>query len=54
MAAAAGEAAGEAEKILKCVLCGKPMGNKEEKHNPAPVKESGFCCSKCNRERVIP
>lgn len=36
----------------KCIICGRPirgLGN-----NPAPVKEVGHCCDKCNAEIVIP
>ena len=35
-----------------CCLCGEEFegyGN-----NPAPVKESGECCDRCNAEKVIP
>ena len=35
-----------------CCLCGvefEGYGN-----NPAPVKESGECCDRCNAEKVIP
>ena len=35
-----------------CCLCGKEFegyGN-----NPAPLKESGECCDRCNAEKVIP
>ena len=35
-----------------CCLCGgefEGYGN-----NPAPVKESGECCGRCNAEKVIP
>ena len=34
-----------------CCLCGEEFegyGN-----NPAPVKESGECCDRCNAEKVI-
>lgn len=36
----------------KCCICGKPFdgfGN-----NPAPVKNSGRCCDKCNNQTVLP
>ena len=35
-----------------CCLCGEEFdgyGN-----NPAPLKESGECCDRCNAEKVIP
>ena len=35
-----------------CCLCGKEFegyGN-----NPAPLKDSGECCGRCNAEKVIP
>lgn len=39
------------EKELKCVICGKNfLGHG---HNAVPVK-IGFCCQKCNYEKVIP
>lgn len=36
----------------ECCLCGKSFigwGN-----NPYPLKRDGFCCDKCNSEKVIP
>ena len=36
----------------KCCLCGgefEGYGN-----DPAPLKESGECCDRCNAEKVIP
>lgn len=36
----------------KCCLCGEEFegyGN-----DPAPLKESGECCDRCNAEKVIP
>ena len=36
----------------KCCLCGGELegyGN-----DPAPLKESGECCDRCNAEKVIP
>lgn len=36
----------------KCCLCGnayKGWGN-----NPYPLKQEGYCCDKCNNEKVIP
>ena len=35
----------------KCCLCGEEFegyGN-----NPAPLKESGECCDRCNAEKVL-
>ena len=36
----------------KCCLCGEEFegyGN-----DPAPLKDSGECCDRCNAEKVIP
>ena len=36
----------------KCCLCGEEFegyGN-----DPAPLKDSGECCGRCNAEKVIP
>ena len=38
--------------MKECCICGKPFN--ETGHNPAPVKERGACCDKCNYEVVIP
>ena len=39
-------------KAKKCCICGKRFegyGN-----NPAPVRETGECCEKCNKNVVVP
>lgn len=39
-------------RMKRCVICGHKFegwGN-----NPWPVKEIGYCCDKCNAEKVIP
>lgn len=40
------------EKQFKCVICNE--NSKGWGNNPAPVKESGRCCDKCNGKEVIP
>ena len=35
-----------------CCLCGGEFGGYG--NNPAPLKESGECCDRCNAEKVIP
>ena len=35
-----------------CCLCGKEL--EEYGNNPAPLKDSGECCDRCNAEKVIP
>lgn len=35
-----------------CCICGKKL--EEYGNNPAPVKDDGLCCDKCNLEIVIP
>ena len=43
---------GKQEKIKKCCICGKRFegfGN-----NPAPVRETGECCERCNSNVVVP
>lgn len=35
----------------KCCICG---GLIDEAHNPAPLKNTGVCCSYCNNHLVIP
>lgn len=41
----------EHEKFI-CVICKKEVA--EFGNNPEPVKLSGKCCNKCNKEVVIP
>jgi len=36
-----------------CVLCGGVLDNPHG-HNPAPLAESGRCCSGCNYSKVLP
>lgn len=36
-----------------CVLCGDVLDNPYG-HNPAPLAESGRCCSVCNYSKVLP
>lgn len=36
-----------------CVLCGDVLDNPYG-HNPAPLAESGRCCSGCNYSKVLP
>jgi len=43
---------GPCMKTKKCCFCKKPIT--DYGNNPAPVKESGRCCDKCNRNIVIP
>lgn len=40
------------QKDEECCICGEPI--KGYGNNPAPVKDAGVCCDKCNREVVIP
>ena len=35
-----------------CCLCGGEFGGYG--NNPAPLKDSGECCDRCNAEKVIP
>ena len=40
-----------------CCLCLKSITNISDLNNPAPLddlEEGGYCCSKCNTEKVIP
>ena len=37
-----------------CVICEKMIMDDPFGNNPAPVKDEGTCCSKCNREVVLP
>ncbi len=37
----------------RCVLCGAKIDDRFG-HNPAPLKNSGRCCSSCNDTKVIP
>jgi len=37
-----------------CVICDKMIMDDVFGNNPYPVKQDGSCCSKCNREVVIP
>jgi hypothetical protein len=37
-----------------CVICNKMIMDDVFGNNPAPVKDDGNCCSKCNREVVLP
>lgn len=42
-----------------CCLCGKQLingwgKNQQYGNNPAPLKQKGECCDKCNRIKVIP
>lgn len=43
---------------FKCCLCNKwTLGRGEKKqwgNNPAPLKDSGQCCDKCNEDMVLP
>ena len=36
-----------------CILCNKKCENKFG-NNPAPLRDDGRCCKRCNRNRVIP
>lgn len=40
------------QKDEECCICGEPI--KGYGNNPAPVKDAGVCCDKCNRDVVIP
>lgn len=42
----------EAVEGEKCCICGEPLNG--HGNNPAPVKDEGKCCDKCNNEVVIP
>lgn len=37
-----------------CVICYRMICDDVFGNNPAPVKDEGDCCSKCNREVVVP
>lgn len=41
------------KEIRKCVLCGAPIMSIYDSNNAYPLAE-GHCCSKCNKEKVIP
>lgn len=52
----------QSKKLSKCVLCGAPIMLMSDgftrnpdlwANNAWPVAE-GYCCPKCNREKVIP
>jgi hypothetical protein len=37
-----------------CVLCGEVITDDIWGHNPAPLKQEGTCCTKCNFDKVVP
>jgi len=40
---------------MKCCLCGEKLPKTHPgRNNPAPLKQEGECCDKCNYEKVIP
>jgi len=38
---------------MKCVLCGCYIDIEKKPHNAAPLAD-GYCCDKCNYEKVLP
>ena len=40
------------KSVPACCICGRPYTG--EGNDPWPVRESGRCCERCNRNRVLP
>jgi len=37
----------------QCVLCNQEIRDDPFGHNPAPLADDGYCCSKCNSTKVV-
>jgi len=37
-----------------CVFCGDTFHDEYDRNNPEPLASEGYCCTKCNYEKVIP
>ena len=46
------DARGRFRSAGSCCICGGELGRFG--HNPAPVRDSGDCCGRCNENVVIP